>query len=107
MLNELRHAHRRFTEAREDEIVKVDTIPAMPDMREDTANELAKVTGALLDEPTNVQALALARLMRDRPHSGGCSINTEPFDLPNGYWLVVFTLSGFTCGIAPNGDVSS
>lgn len=61
----------------------------------------------ILDEPTSVQGLALASLMRDRPHSGGCSINTEPFDLPNGWWLVTFTLSGFTCGIAPDGSVSS
>lgn len=52
------------------------------------------------------QALALARLMTNREPSN-VSIAVAPFDLPAGYWLVRFERSGFTCGIAPDGSVSS
>jgi hypothetical protein len=52
------------------------------------------------------QALALARLMRERTGSN-VSIVREPFDLPAGYLLVTFLVGGFTCGIAPDGSVSS
>ena len=55
---------------------------------------------------TDDQALALARLMRQRPGSN-VSIVREPFDLPDGYMLVTFAAGGFTCGIAPDGSVSS
>lgn len=55
---------------------------------------------------TGEQALALARLMRARPNSN-VSIVREPFDLPVGYMLVTFVVGGFTCGIAPDGTVSS
>jgi|GEM_PF-6106272 hypothetical protein len=55
---------------------------------------------------TGEQALALARLMRDRPDSN-VSILRAPFDLPDGYLLVMFAVGGFTCGIAPDGRVSS
>ena len=55
---------------------------------------------------TGEQALALAHLMRDRPNSN-VSIVRAPFDLPERYLLVTFAAGGFTCGIAPNGDVSS
>ena len=55
---------------------------------------------------TDEQAVALARLMRQRPHSN-VSIVREPFDLPAGYMLVIFVVGGFTCGIAPDGSVSS
>jgi hypothetical protein len=68
------------------------------------AHEVANTLEQVLEEPTNVQALALARLLRDRP---GKSANVTPnFDLPAGYWFVTFN-DGFECGIAPNGDVSS
>ena len=55
---------------------------------------------------TNPQALALARLMRSRLDSN-VSIARAPFDLPAGYILAMFVLGGFTCGIAPDGSVSS
>lgn len=55
---------------------------------------------------TEQQALALARLMHGRPNSN-VSIAREPFDLPAGYLLVTFVVGGFTCGIAPDGSVSS
>ena len=55
---------------------------------------------------TDPQAWALARLMRDRVDSN-VNIVREPFDLPAGYILVAFMVGGFTCGIAPDGSVSS
>ncbi len=55
---------------------------------------------------TDEQALALARLMRGRMNSN-VNIIREPFDLPAGYILVTFVVGGFTCGIAPDGSVSS
>jgi hypothetical protein len=55
---------------------------------------------------TDPQARALARLMRARVDSN-VSIAREPFDLPAGYILVTFVVSGFTCGIGPDGSVSS
>jgi len=55
---------------------------------------------------TDEQALALARLMRARSDSY-VNIVREPFDLPTGYMLVTFVVGGFTCGIAPDGRVSS
>ncbi len=55
---------------------------------------------------TDEQALALARLMRERTDSN-VNVVREPFDLPAGYLLVVFVVGGFTCGIAPDGRVSS
>jgi hypothetical protein len=55
---------------------------------------------------TDEQALALARLMRGRTNSN-VSIVHGRFDLPAGYLLVTFVLGGFTCGIAPDGSVSS
>jgi hypothetical protein len=55
---------------------------------------------------TDEQCLALARLMRQRLNSN-VSIVREPFDLPSGYVLVTFVVDGFTCGIAPEGTVSS
>ena len=55
---------------------------------------------------TDKQALTLARLMRGRTDSN-VNIVTEPFDLPAGYILAMFVLGGFTCGIAPDGSVSS
>ncbi len=55
---------------------------------------------------TEEQALALARLMRARS-DGDVRIVREPFDLPPGYVLVTFVVGGFTCGIAPDGCVSS
>ncbi len=55
---------------------------------------------------TDEQALALARLMRGRSNSN-VNIMREPFDLPAGYVLVTFVAGGFTCGIAPDGSVSS
>lgn len=68
---------------------------------------LSSLVRELLNERTNVQALALARLMRDRPNVA-VTITRRPFDLPEGYWLVVFDSDPrFECGIAPNGDVSS
>lgn len=70
---------------------------------------LASVVRDLLDElaqPTNLQALALARLMRDRP-GAQVVVHRDVFDLPNGYWLAVIGLDGFQCGIAPDGSVSS
>ncbi len=55
---------------------------------------------------TDEQALALARLMRGRTNSNVNIVRT-PFDLPAGYLLVTFAVGGFTCGIAPDGSVSS
>lgn len=55
---------------------------------------------------TDEQALALARLMRGRTNSN-VTIVCAPFDLPPGYVLVTFLLGGFTCGIGPDGRVSS
>jgi hypothetical protein len=55
---------------------------------------------------TDEQALALARLMRARANSN-VTVVREPFDLPAGYLLVTFVVGGFTCGIAPDGSVSS
>ncbi len=54
---------------------------------------------------TDEQALAFARLMRGR--SSNANLIPEPFDLPTGYVLVIFAVDGFTCGIAPDGRVSS
>jgi hypothetical protein len=56
--------------------------------------------------PTDEQGAALARLMRGRADSN-VAIVREPFDLPAGYMLVTFVVGGFTCGISPEGDVSS
>jgi hypothetical protein len=57
---------------------------------------------------TDEQALALARLMRERSNSNSnVNVVREPFDLPAGYLLVTFMVGGFTCGIAPDGSVSS
>lgn len=67
---------------------------------------LANSLRELLAKPLNMQALALARLMRDRAGQH-VQIHDKPFDLPDGYWLVVFDHGSFECGIAPNGDVSS
>jgi len=55
---------------------------------------------------TDEQALALARLMRGRPDSN-VTVARESMGLPAGYLLVVFVVGGFTCGIAPDGAVSS
>lgn len=68
---------------------------------------LAEAVRELLNEPTNVQALALARLMRDRPAAAQVVVHRDVFDLPNGYWLAIIGLDGFQCGIAPDGSVSS
>lgn len=73
------------------------------------AERLREVLDELRSEPTNVQALALARLMRDRPDSV-VTVNPNPFDLPEGYWQAWFPATpseGFMCGIAPDGSVSS
>jgi anti-sigma factor RsiW len=75
-----------------------------------TGEELANGLRALLDDKVTVQMLALARLVRDRE---GQSFRVMPggLGLPDGYLLVDFDggqhAGGFTCGIAPNGDVSS
>lgn len=53
--------------------------------------------------PTVEQANALRRA---RPGANVASIRHRPFDLPADYLLVEYE-DGFTCGIAPNGDVSS
>jgi hypothetical protein len=55
---------------------------------------------------TDEQALALAWLMRGRTNSN-VNVVRDPFDLPAGYMLVTFVVGGFTCGIAPDGSVSS
>jgi hypothetical protein len=72
----------------------------------ETAARLAGVVRDLLAEPTNVQALALAKLMRDYPNRQ-VVIHQEVFDLPSGYWLAILGTDGFQCGIAPDGSVSS
>lgn len=55
---------------------------------------------------TDEQALALARLSRSR--EANFSVHLRPFDLPDGYIMVVFSdQTQFTCGISPTGDVSS
>jgi len=71
------------------------------------ASHGADVESAFTGQPmTDEQALALARLMRGRANSN-VNIIREPFDLPTGYLLVTFVIGGFTCGIAPDGSVSS
>jgi hypothetical protein len=55
---------------------------------------------------TDEHALTLARLIRGRATSK-VKIVRDPFDLPAGYMLVTFVVGGFTCGIAPDGRVSS
>lgn len=58
---------------------------------------------------TNEQALALARLIEQRTPRE-VTIEYAPFELPDGYLLVSlasYRMPLFTCGIAPNGDVSS
>jgi hypothetical protein len=55
---------------------------------------------------TDPQARALARLMDGRVDSN-VNIAREPLGLPAGYILVTFVVGGFTCGIAPDGSVSS
>lgn len=54
--------------------------------------------------PTKEQLNALAPRIREG-HMVTMAA-ARPFDLPEGYLLVAFE-DGFTCGIAPNGDVSS
>lgn len=54
---------------------------------------------------TDEQVRALRRVMNDR-QSSDATVSHKPFDLPEGYILVLFA-DGFQCGIAPNGDVSS
>jgi hypothetical protein len=60
---------------------------------------------------TDRQGIALARLLRDRPNAGRCTIYAKPFELPDGYIRVEIPTYHenvyFECGIAPNGDVSS
>lgn len=58
------------------------------------------------DFPTREQNAALERLSVNR---GGESarVTERPFDLPTDYIMVVFEPSNFTCGISPDGDVSS
>lgn len=57
-------------------------------------------------ESTREQDAALERLSIGQ---GGeqAVVEMGPFDLPPGYMLVHFPKSGFTCGISPDGDVSS
>ena len=55
---------------------------------------------------TEPQARSLARLMDARLDSN-INIAREPLGLPPGYILVTFVVGGFTCGIAPDGSVSS
>lgn len=71
-----------------------------------TALEAVETVAIELDYTTSVQALALASLVRQRAEES-VVMRTRPFDLPDGYWLVTFEPSGFTCGIAPDGSVSS
>lgn len=79
---------------------------ARSDDEYDALMVIAKAARELLADPTNVQALALARLMRDREPSA-VHITPRPFDLPEGFVAVTFLASGFECGIAPTGEVSS
>lgn len=53
--------------------------------------------------PTVEQANALRRGRRERQVA---SVQARPFDLPADYLLVTYD-DGFTCGIAPDGSVSS
>jgi len=55
--------------------------------------------------PTPAQLETLDALKRDRPGQG-VTIHREPFGLPAGYLLVVFS-DGFEVGIAPDGRGSS
>lgn len=69
---------------------------------------LVDLVEEMLGEPNYVQALALAARMTN---TRWLSIAVGPFDLPKGYWLVDFEggqhKGGFTCGISPEGEVSS
>lgn len=60
-----------------------------------------------VDQPSE-QALALARLIANRPNEGAL-VRPQPDDAFTlaGYWLVTFKPSGFECGIDRDGRVSS
>lgn len=69
------------------------------------------IPGPTHTEVTSEQALALAEQMNNRPNQL-VEIVRNVFDLPDGYLLVNFgggqtRSGGFTCGIAPDGKVSS
>lgn len=103
MLYELRSAIKAYRDAPHE---------GRDERARDAAERAAKIAGELLSEPTNVQALALARLLRDRPEHVARVYPYGRFDLPDGYWLVIFDhrergAHDFECGIAPNGRVSS
>jgi hypothetical protein len=106
MLHELRELHlaqEAYTNAIDEGDLEVADL-----YRKNLARVVDEVHTAF-GEPTNRQALALARLIRQRPDAH-VAIRQRPFDLPEGYWLVSFTSypqDEFQCGIAPNGDVSS
>lgn len=68
----------------------------------ETLHGLAQDMG---DTPANPQANAL--LDRVRRNSGPTEVHVKPFDLPDGYLLVIDQVGEFTCGIAPDGRVSS
>lgn len=70
------------------------------------AQQRASFAEQALGKLTPEQVEALVRTGEGRPR--GAALVYEPFDLPAGYALVSFPGDpGFTCGIAPNGDVSS
>jgi hypothetical protein len=69
-------------------------------VREMTTGQL----GRLLARGTVEQLRAAGARMHDR--DALVRVAWEPFDLPRGYVQLWFE-SGFTCGIAPDGSVSS
>lgn len=79
---------------------------ARSDDEYDALMVIAKAARELLGEPTNVQMLAVARLMRDREPSA-VHITPNPFDLPEGWIAATFLAGGWECGISPEGEVSS
>lgn len=111
MLNELRHAMRMYADATNVEFQGDDPEYNRRAIGAAT-EEVVRVVRELLEEPTNVQALALARLMRSRRRGTatlGLSLahhSPDAFVLAN-YWTAVFADDGFECGIAPDGSVSS
>lgn len=99
------HAHAQAKDELE-RLRNLDVPDAHLEVLVDASTGLAKSVRELLSNPENVQALALARLMRDRP-GGDVQIEPHDFSLPDGYWSVTFNAGAWVCGIAPNGDVSS
>lgn len=77
-------------------------LAAANDSAADAVGALSQFFG--IEDDEIAQAGAIANLIDQRGEP--TTRIDEPFDLPPGYVMLTFD-DGFTCGIAPNGDVSS